>query len=69
MAKNRKLKEDNFGAKSPAAFGMLRPFPAKSKEAAKGAGALPKPASRFPSGTCFECGDAGHWGVKVSKAG
>ena len=71
LAKKRKLKEakakDNIGAKPPMAFGMPRPFPAKSLEAAKSAGAPPKPASRFPAGTCFECGDAGHWRRECPK--
>ena len=64
LAKKRKLKEakakDDFGAKPAVAFGTSRQFPAKSMEVARGAGAPPKPASRFPSGTCFECGDPGH---------
>ena len=66
-----KLKEtkvkDDFGPKPPVAFGMPRPFPAKSMEAVKGAGAPPKPASRFPLGTCFKCGDAGHWRRECPK--
>ena len=65
LAKKRKLKEakakEEFGAKPPVAYGMLWPFPAKSMEATKGASAQPTLAPRFPSGTCYECGDAGHW--------
>ena len=65
LAKKQKLKEakakGKFGAKPPVAYGMPQLFPAKSMEATKGAGAQPKPAPRFSSGTCFECGDAGHW--------
>ena len=36
-------------------------------EATKGAGAPLKPAIRFPFGTCFECGDAGHWRRECPK--
>ena len=69
LAKKCKLKEAkvDFGAKPPVAFGMSQPFPATSMEAARGAGAPPKPAPRFPSGTCFECGDAGHWRQECPK--
>ena len=71
LAKKRKLKEakakDDLGAKTAVPFGISLQFPAKSMEVAKGAGAPPKPASRFPSGTCFGCGDPGHWWRECPK--
>ena len=71
LAKKRKLKEakakDDLGTKPAVAFGTSRQFPAKSMEVARGAGAPPKPASRFLSGTCFECGDPGHWRRECPK--
>ena len=59
LAKKRKMKDvkakEVFGVKPrPGVFGMQRIFPSKSMEVAK-------PTPRFPSGTCFECGETGHW--------
>ena len=71
LAKKRKLKKakakGDFGAKPAVAFGMSQQFPAKSMEVSKGASAPPKPASKFPFGTCFECGDASHWRQECPK--
>ena len=72
LAKKRKRKEtrakEDDGAKPPGVFPMQRPFPWKGMEAAKGPSAPTKPTPRFPSGTCFECRESGHWRRKCPKA-
>ena len=71
LAKKRKIREarmkDDVGAKSAIPPGALRPFPAKGADAMKGAGTSLKPPPRFPAGTCFECGDPGHWRKECPK--
>ena len=72
MAKKRKVKvgraKEEVGARPPGVFPMQRSFPGKGMEAAKGSGAPTKPTPRFPAGTCFECGEAGHWRRECPKA-
>ena len=72
MAKKRKIKEarakEEVGARPPGVFPVQRSFPGKGMEVAKNAGAPTKPTQRFPSGTCFECGEAGHWRRECPKA-
>ena len=72
LAKKRKIKElrakEERGAKSPGAFPLQRPFPGKGMEAAKGPSAPTRPTPRFPSRTCFECGESGHWRRECPKA-
>ena len=72
MAKKRKIKEERakeeIGARPPEVFPMQWSFLGKGMEAAKGSGAPTKPTPRFPVGTCFECGEAGHWRRECPKA-
>ena len=72
LAKKRKIKElrakEERGAKPLGAFPLQRPFPGKGMEAAKGPSAPTRPTPRFPSGTCFECGESGHWRRECPKA-
>ena len=72
LAKKRKKKDvkakEVFGVKPPGVFGTQRIFPAKSMEVAKSSSAAVKPTPRFPLGTCFECGETGHWRRECPKA-
>ena len=69
MAKKRKIKEgraqEEVGARGVPNAAVI---PGDRHGGGKGSGAPTKPTPRFPAGTCFECGEAGHWRRECPKA-
>ena len=71
LAKKRKLRE--VKAKEVLSTAVVTaggaPFLSKAPFVEPAKAAAPKPSPRFPMGTCFQCGDAGHWRKECPKAG